>query len=140
MRKVISVCLALVLMLTLVPPASAAMPDIVQPNYINTAQASIGLAIDSTGLATVDLLCTGYSSVTRIEATLYIERKVGSQWVRIDNGTMNDTWVCVADGRFMVDTITYQMPAKGEYKATVTYCVYAAKTEVLTFNTTRTYT
>ena len=139
MKKILSLCLVLVLTLIVAAPASAAMPDVMQPYYINTSEASIGLSISDTGMATVDMLCTGYSNVTRIEATLYIERKVGSQWVRVDNGTMSDTWNCVSNSRFFFETIRYQMPAKGEYKATVTFAVYATRTEVLTFSTTRTY-
>ncbi len=110
-----------------------------QPRYVNTSQASITISISSAGVATIGLLCTGLSAVTSIDAVVYLERQVGSTWVRVDNGTADDTWTVSSSNRFMMQNITHQLSVKGVYRATVTYTVHGAQDEVLTFDATREY-
>ena len=140
MKKFISVLLMACLVLAMAAPTWAAGSETVQPRYVNTSHASITMSISSSGLATVDLLCTGLSSVTHIDAVVYLERQVGSSWVRVDNGTSHDTWTVTSANRFMMQSITHQLTVKGTYRAKVTYTVYGASyNEVLTFENTREY-
>ena len=140
MKKALSLCLVFVLLFALAAPAAAATPETAQPYYVNTAQARISMSISSSGLVAMDLLCTGLSGVTSIKAVLYLERQVGSQWVRVNNGIWGNTWTITSSGRFFVQTVTHFAEEKGNYRAVVTYYVYGAtETEVLTFNTTREY-
>ena len=141
MKRLFSAFLVLALMLATVTPTFAATADTAQPWYINTSHARITFTISDTGLATIDLICTGLSSVTHIDAVVYLERQVGSAWVRVYNGTADDTWTLTASNRFMMQSFTHQLTVKGVYRATVTYTVHgSSQDEVLTFDATREYT
>lgn len=140
MRKHISLLLVLTILLAMAVPAFAATADTAQPWYVNTSQARITLSISDTGLATITLVCTGLSSVSHIDAEVYLERQVGSTWVRVDNGMTDDTWTFTSANRFMVQSFTHQLTVKSKYRATVTYTVHgSSQDEVLTFDATRDY-
>ena len=139
MKRFFSAFLVLVLMIATVTPTFTATAATAQPWYINTSNARITFGISDTGLATIDLLCTGLSFVTHIDAVVYLERQVGSAWVRVDNGTADDTWTLSSSNRFMMQSITHQLSVKGVYRATVTYTVHGSQDEVLTFDATREY-
>ena len=140
MKKLLSLLLAVTFLVAAAAPTFAAAPDPILPQYINTSQAGIGLVIEENGLATISIRCIGLSSATGIDAEIYLERKVGNNWERVDLGNATDSWTESINDRFLFKTYTHTVSAKGEYKATVNFTIYGtAQDEYLTFYTTRTF-
>lgn len=142
MKKILSTVLALAFLLFAATPAFAAgSGDTVQPYYINTSQASITMVISDSGVASIDLNCMGLSNVSSIDAVVYLERYTEyGAWIRVNIRTGSNTWNITSNSRFMIETITFQLPQKGEYKATVFYTVHGStQAERIGFYTTRTY-
>ena len=84
MKRLTSLVLSLVLLLTIVTPAFAVQPETtVSPRYINTSQASISLVITEDGLAEWSIMCFGKTNCTSIDAVTYLERKMGSLWIKM---------------------------------------------------------
>lgn len=140
MKKLTSIVLVLVLLVAAAVPAFAAVPETVAPLYINTSQAGIGIVISDDGVVSIAIRCIGMTSATRIDAEVYLERKVGSTWVRVtlDNGAIS--WNESVTTRYLLKSYTENVSVKGEYKATVIYTVYGtSQNETLTFYDTRTF-
>ena len=140
MKKLLSLLLAVTFLVAAAAPTFAAAPEPILPQYVNTSQAGIGLTIDENGLASIAIQCIGLSSCTGIDAEIYLERKVGDDWVRVDLGNTTDTWTVSSSTRFLIKSFTHTVSEKGEYKATVNYTIYGtAQDEYLTFYNTRTF-
>ena len=140
MKQLTSILLALTLLVAVAVPAFAAAPETVSPLYINTSQAGISMTISTDGSVSISLSCIGLSSATNIDATVYLERKVGTSWVRVDIGTDDNTWKVSSSNRFLIQSLSHEVTVKGEYKATVIYSVYGkVEDETLTFYDTRTF-
>ena len=141
MKRLTSLVLSLVLLLTIVTPAFAAQPETaVSPRYINTSQASISLVITEDGLAEWSIICLGLSNCTSIDAVTYLERKMGTVWVRMSIGyPITDYHYSVA-GRNLYATYQRQLTYAGEYRATVEFTVHGTTAdEELKFTSYRTY-
>ena len=140
MKKLTSIVLVLVLMVAAAVPAFAAVPETVAPLYINTSMAGIGLAFSDDGVASVAIRCTGKSSATGIDAEVYLERKVGSAWIRVtlDNGA--NSWTESVTTRYLIKSYTQAVNIRGEYRATVVYTIHGTtQDETLTFLGTQTF-
>lgn len=101
MKKITALILVVTLMVSMCIPVSAAENSI-QPYYINTNQASVVMAISDSGEADISVFCSGNSRVTKIQVTTYIEKQVGSSWVRVSNGQTNNQWSATAYTTYLV--------------------------------------
>ena len=140
MKKLLSLLLAVTFLVAAAAPTLAAAPEPILPQYVNTSQAGIALTISEDGIASVSIRCIGLSSATGIDAEVYLERKVGNDWERVDLGNATDTWNESVNDRFLFKSYSQAVSVKGEYKATVNYTIYGTtEDEYLTFYATRTY-
>lgn len=140
MKKSISVFLALALCFSVLgAPASAAENDAIMPYYTNTTSAQVTLAINDSGLATINSTCTAKFGTTWIRATTYLEKKVNGTWTRVDILSTDDQWVTMINSRVFSVTKTHQLTSRGTYRAVTTFDVIAETTETITVMSQRTY-
>ena len=85
MKKFTALILAATLLVAMCIPVSAAENSI-HPYYINTNRASVVMVISNSGMAEINVTCIGNSNATKIETITYIQRQVGSSWVRVSIG------------------------------------------------------
>ena len=141
MKKLISVFLALALCFSIFSaPASAAVEDnIIMPYYTNATVAEVTLAINNSGLATINSSCTAIPGTTWIRATTYLEKKVNGTWTRVDILSTDDQWVTMINTRVFSVTKTHQLTSRGTYRAVTTFDVIAGTTETITVMFQATY-
>ena len=140
MKKLITLILVLILIFTMAVPALGAQDEPAMPNLLNTKLASAKLSISDTGLAEVVVTCVGKTNVTSISTITYLERKVGSSWVRVDIDAANDQWVDSTTSTRMVKSHTYQLSLTGEYRV-VSECTVVSPdgTEVIDLDNSATW-
>ena len=125
MKRLTSLVLSLVLLLTVVTPAFATQPETtVSPRYINTSQAGISLVITEDGLAEWTIICLGEPNCTGIDAVTYLERKMGTVWVRMSIDYPITDYHYSVTGRNLYATYQRQLTYAGEYRAWVEYTVH----------------
>ena len=135
MKRLTSLVLSLVLLLTVVTPAFATQPETtVSPRYINTSQAGISLVITEDGLAEWTIICLGEPNCTGIDAVTYLERKMGTVWVRMSIDYPITDYHYSVTGRNLYATYQRQLTYAGEYRAWVEFTVHGTNgDEELTF-------
>lgn len=133
MKKLISAFLALALCFSVFSaPASAAVEDnAIMPCYTNATVAEVILAIDDSGLATVNSYCSAIPGTTWIRATTYLEKKVNGVWTRVDILSTDDQWVTMINTRLFSVTKTHQLTSRGSYRAVTIFDVIAETTETI---------
>ena len=125
MKRLTSLILSLVLLLTIATPAFAAQPeDTVSPRYINTSQAGVSLAITEDGLASWTIICLGKSNCTSIDAVTYLERKMGTLWIKMSIDYPITDYMYSVNGRNLAATYEMQLTYAGEYRAVVEFTVH----------------
>ncbi len=141
MKKLISVFLALALCFSVFSaPASASVENNpVEPRYTNATVAEVILAIDDSGLATVNSYCSAIPGTTWIRATTYLEKKINGVWTRVDILSTDDQWVTMINTRLFSVTKTHQLTSRGTYRAVTTFDVIAGTTETITVMFQATY-
>lgn len=84
--------------------------DIVQPRYSYTNSIGTYLYI-SGGKATCTSTVTGKSTVTKIVATQYLEKKVDSSWEEVDHWdkTVNGDYLYMCNNKDNLDSGTYRV-------------------------------
>lgn len=121
MKKVLSIVLALIAVLTMVNMTSnyAEAADI-KPYYNNVNSTHVSLTINSSGKATVTVTCRGISGTTTgITAETKLERKWGIFWLDVDGGEWTDT----VSSTNLSKSHTLQLSKTGTYRATTTFTV-----------------
>ena len=122
MKKLISV-ISIIFLLCASLSVAAADTNIV-PYYNNTNTTFESLTISSTGMATVVVSYNGKVGVTTGGTiSSYIERKVGTSWVKVSNGQPLNTWTDTSANRSYSTSHTLQLSVKGEYRLCVTYTI-----------------
>ena len=141
MKRLTSLVLSLVLLLTVVTPAFATRPETtVNPRYINTSQAGISLVITEDGLAEWTIMCFGEPNCTGIDAVTYIERKMGTVWVRMSVNHPTKEYYYSVTGQELAATYQKQLTYAGEYRAIVEFTIHGTTAdEELKFTSYRTY-
>ena len=140
MKKVCSLILVLMLLFAAAVPADAAQAEPVSPRYINTSQAGVSITINTSGKVSITVMCIGGSTATKIHAVTYLERQVGSSWVRVDIDEVNDEWVNAVNGSRMAVNYSHNVTVKGTYKVTTEFTVHGTQAdETFTLYNTRTY-
>lgn len=140
MKKVTSLILIVVLLLTTAAPAYAALPETAVPYYANTSQASVSLVIDENGSASWTIMCIGKSSCVGIDSVTYLERQIDDYWVLVDISNMTDEYTYSTSAARMVQTYDEELGIHGTYRAVVIFTVYgSSEDETITLWSTRTY-
>lgn len=138
MRKIASVLLVAALLLSTLIPVFAA-ENTISPFYINTNQARLVMGITEEGVAEITVICSCNSNATGIKATTYIERQVGSSWVRVSNGQTNNEWIATTTARYLAKTYSCQLSISGTYRAVTVLTVSGTETESITLYREATY-
>lgn len=131
MRKIVAFLLATTLLLSMCISVSAA-ESAPQPRYINTNQAKVVMSINDEGLASITVSCIGNSNATRIQITTYIEKQVGSSWVRVNNGQTNNQWTASTTNSYLVKAYSHQLNSTGTYRAVAIFTVSGTQSETFT--------
>lgn len=141
MKRLTSLVLSLVLLITIATPAFAVQPETtVNPRYINTSQAGISLVITEDGLAEWTIMCFGLSNCTGIDAVTYLERKMGTVWIKMSIDYPITDYHYSVTGRELISTYQMQLTYAGEYRATVKFTIHGTTAdEALKFTSYRTY-
>lgn len=121
MKKTIALLLAVLSVFSILgSTAFGVVAAGVEPRWNNTNSASVGLAIDENGKATIALACVGKSGVTTsIRAETKLERKWGLLWLDVDGGE----WIDTISGTNLAKSHTIQLSKKATYRATTEYTV-----------------
>ena len=130
MKRLTSLILSLVLLLTIATPAFAVQTETtVSPRYANTSQAGISLVITEDGLAEWTIICLGLSNCTGIDAVTYLERKMGSLWIKMSIEYPVTDYTHSVNGRELVATHQKQLTYAGEYRAVVEFTVHGTNAD-----------
>lgn len=125
MKRLTSLILSLVLLLTIATPALAAQPETtVSPRYINTSQAGVSLAITDDGVASWTIMCFGEPNCTGIDAVTYLERKMGTVWIKMSIDYPITDYHYSVTGRNLAATYEMQLTYAGDYRAVVEFTVH----------------
>lgn len=131
MRKIVAFLLATTLLLSMCVSVSAA-ENTLQPRYINTNQAKIVMGISDSGLAEISITCIGNSNAQSIQSVTYIERQIGSSWVRVSNGQTGNQWSASSTARYLAKAYSCQLSVSGTYRAVVVFTVAGSTSETIT--------
>lgn len=134
MKKFISVFLALALCFSVLssPALATTENDAITSCHTNITMAEVILAINDSGLATINSYCTGIPGTTWIRAQTYLEKKVNGTWKRVDIMSTDDQWVTSINTRVFSVTKTHQLTSRGDYRAVTTFTVTAGSSESVT--------
>lgn len=138
MRKIAVMLLVTAILMSALVPVSAAKSTI-EPRYINTNQAKVVMGITSDGVAKVNVSCIGNSNATRIQTVTYIERLVGSSWVRVSNGMTGNQWTESVNARYLIRDYSCQLYVAGIYRAVTQFTVSGTVSETFTLYQEATY-
>jgi hypothetical protein len=127
MKKVTAITLVFVTLFAIACPAMAA-----EPRYVNTNIAEVTLVIDGNGLAQVSAVVSCKLSVQKIRSLLYIERKIGNSWVRVELGTTNNVWDYTTTKTVLNLSYSKQLPANGEYRVSGVFTITGSSVETVT--------
>ena len=140
MKKLISLTLILILAFTLAIPAFGAQKEVASPYLLNTQRASVSISISDSGLLSTTVTVIGKSNVTSISTVTHVERKVGSNWVRVDINATNDQWTYNTTSTRMVQHYSQQLTLTGEYRVVAECTVVSPNgTEVLDLDNSATW-
>lgn len=140
MKKIITVILVAVLLITTAVPSYAALPETVVPNYANTSQASVSFVISDNGEASWTIMCIGKSSCVGIDAVTYIEFQTGNSWVRIGLGNGSTQHAYSTTDSYLIQSNKIMLTGKGTYRAVVVFTVYGtSENETLTYWNTHSF-
>ena len=132
MKRIICMLLSLVILMTLpISVFAAQAPDGAELQYVNATSPIVNFSIDSSGNATIKLNCTGKSTVTKITAKTYVEKKVNGNWVRVNVGTADNILIYAVNSSILIKTYSKPMPGAGSYRCTTTFTLYASTTETI---------
>ena len=113
MKRILSLILAVIFFMGVNIPTYAAMPETITPLWANTSQAQVTFVIRD-----------GKSSCTGIDAITYIERKIGTFWVKIDLGVPNNEYRYSTTNSYLVQNHETTITSPGTYRAVVIFTVY----------------
>ena len=139
MKKYYALILSVLLLISMLAPLVTARADEVMPRYINTDQARVLLTINSSGLATISVRCYAKTGTTSIQTVTFLEKKVGSTWVRVDIAETDNEWTYNTRYLSVIKTYTHQLDSTGEYRAVTYFTVSASDTENFTLMSNYTY-
>ena len=131
MRKIASMLLVAAILMSIFVPVSAA-ENVAVPYYVNTNQARLVMAISDTGQVNITVTITCNSKATGIHTITYLERKVGSSWVRVSIGQPGNQWEESVSTRYLLESYTAQVSVKGTYRAVTEITVTGAETDSIT--------
>ena len=138
MKKITALVLAVTLLTAMCIPVSAAENSI-HPYYINTNRASVVMVISDSGVAEINVTCIGNANATKIETKTYIQRQVGSSWVRVSIGQTNNQWTATANTNFLIKDYSRQLSTAGKYRAVTEFTVSGSQSETFTLYSEATY-
>lgn len=128
MRKILSLIICVVLLgCVFAIGTSAAVPDesAVMPCYNNTIMTKSNFNIDENGVATVTVSYFGYNGVTLGgKITTKIEKLISGNWVTVNIGTTDNTWIDESSSVNFRTTHTVQLTSSGTYRAVIEYRVW----------------
>ena len=127
MKRITAIILTLVLLFATAIPSLAAVPEVAVPYYANTSHASVSFVIEDNGAASWTITCLGKSSCTGIYAVTYLERQVGSSWVRVDLGNANDEYTYNTTASRIAQNNKTTLTTPGTYRAVVVFTVYGTQ-------------
>lgn len=139
MKKTIAFILVVISLLTLALPAYAATPSVVEPRYTNVQIANVSLTISSSGLAKATVTVVGKSNLEETDVVVYLEKKVGTIWTRVDIGTTDDVWEYSSTSTGFTKSYTHQLTSGGQYRAVAEFTFTATTVEEVTKTATATY-
>lgn len=139
MKRILSLILIFAALLLTAAPAYAALPPAAEPQYTDADNAIVSLSIDNSGNATLTLRIFGKASLTRTAVVSYLEKKVGSTWVRVDIDTPNNAWFYTTTNKNFSRSYQTQLTGSGEYRATCEFTFYGTVTETATKTALATY-
>ena len=138
MKKIAALVLAVTLLTAMCIPVSAAENN-TQPFYINTNQAKVVLGLSDSGLADIGVTCLANSNATKIQITTYLEKLVGSTWVRVSIGQTNNQWTASTTESYLIKAYSKQLSSTGTYRAVAVFTVSGTQSETFTLYSEDTY-
>lgn len=134
MKRIFSAILILVTIFAISCPAFAA-----EPRYANANTLTATMSITSSGKASIFIRMSGSSSLTQANIKVYLEKKVGGTWTRVDIGTVNDVWEYTTTNSSVTKTYSTQLSSTGNYRAVAVFTLSGTTVEEITKTATATY-
>lgn len=139
MKRIVSIILAFAALLLTAAPVYAALPPVIEPQYVDATSAMVTLTIDDSGKATLFFRVSGKTSLTRTTVVSYLEKKVGTSWERVDIGPVDDDWAYTTSNLNFSKTYEHQLSSTGEYRAVCKFTFTGSTTEIVTKTDNATY-
>lgn len=133
MKRIACLILSLLIITSVPVSAYAAQPSGgIELLSLCTAKPTVTFRIAEGGNASVKLICSGKSDVTKIKTKTCIEKKSGTKWVKVNVGTSdNYIYHSVSSSRMMI-SFKEQLTGSGSYRCTTAFTLYAKTTETIT--------
>lgn len=135
MKKITALLLTAILLLNFTqmicfaeeePPETGVLIE----EYVNIRSVSVSLSINSSGTATIDIMCIGFSGTTHISSNTYLQKWNGSTWVRVNiNGATKISEE--VDAAFLSRTYTTTV-GSGKYRVATVFTVTRGSDEIVT--------
>lgn len=140
MKKVVSLFLVFITVFVFAVPAFAAAPEAdAVPLYTNAKTAKATLTINSSGVASMSLICTATSSTTSISCVSYLEKYTNGSWSRVDISASGDQWSDTVNSNVFSKLRTQQLNSSGRYRIVAIFTVRASTIETITLYHEATY-
>lgn len=139
MKKILSFILILATILALVQPAFAAQLPRNDPQYTNAQSAYVTLSICNSGYASIMVTVNGIPTLKKINVVTYLEKKVGSSWVRVDISEPGNIWSHSVTSNMLRKPYAVQLDSSGEYRVVSKFTLTASTVEYITDSSYATY-
>lgn len=90
-------------------------------SHMDVRSAEASGVVDEAGNADIHVQVEGRPGLENTQVTVFLQKKVGLQWERVDIGTENDEWVASADGQVLDVHFYTRLEEKGEYRVVAKY-------------------
>ncbi len=133
MKRIACLMLSLLIVTGVPVSAYAAQPSGgIELQSLYATKPTVTFRIAEGGSASVNLICSGKSDVTKIKAKTCIEKKSGTKWVKVNVGTSDNYIYHSASSSRMITSFKKQLTGSGSYRCTTTFTLYAKNTEAIT--------
>lgn len=128
-------CLILSFLIIASAPVSAYAappPDGTEVQSLYATNPAVIFSVSESGKASIRTTCRGTDDVTKITAKTRIDKKSGTNWVRVNVGTSDNYLYRTANSSTLIAGHTVSLPGSGAYRCTTTFTLYAKTSESIT--------
>lgn len=95
--------------------------DKVTAEHLNVRSVESTPVVDQAGNLDIHVQVEGWPELENSQVTVFLQKKAGFHWERVDLDLENDQWTCSADGQALDIHFQTRLEEKGEYRVVAKY-------------------